>query len=49
VRRWCGLYNSTINLILDKLIRFIVKNGAQERLNAVKVEVIGDNGRAKPQ
>jgi hypothetical protein len=48
VQRWRGLSDSAINFVPDKLIGFIVENGAQERLNTVEVEVIGDDGRAEP-
>jgi hypothetical protein len=47
-RRWRGLSDSSISLVLDKLIGFVIENGAQERLDVVKVEVIGDDSRAKP-
>ncbi len=49
MRRWRRLCDSTINLVPDKLIGFMVENGAQERLDAVKVEVIRDDGRAEPR
>ena len=49
-RRWRGLSDSAINLILDKLIGFVVVNGVQKRLSeAVEVEVIGDDSRAEPR
>jgi hypothetical protein len=50
-RRWRGLGDSAINLVLDKLIGFAVENGAQGRLDAVEVEVkvIGDNSKAEPR
>ena len=41
--------NSAINLILDKLSRFAVEKGPQERLDAVEVEVIRDEIRAEPR
>ena len=47
--RWRGVGDSAVNLVPDKLIRFVVENGAQERLDAVEVEVIGDDSRAEPR
>jgi len=41
-----------VNLVPDKLIGFIVENGAQERLDTVVVveaKVIGNDSKAKPQ
>lgn len=39
------LGDNAVNLVPDKLIGFVVENGAQERLDAVEVEVIGDDSR----